>query len=749
MDELTHFLPRIEQYRPDYAGLSKSEQVPEEAGVIIDTIYADFVVMRNRAEGESVTAYCHRLFGINEDNLATSVCGQFYETYMTLMKRFRSVLRDFNVLAKVKAEEDEAQRVASDKFSKALTAIYTMHEHIRSGHKLIVLSDPNSDHCSLQPETFLLRQNMDDLKPIHMLVLYTLDRLAGIQARRHNGYVMVPQITIDGGYNSTAFQPLCHIQQFPSRIIDREANFDMWKILVERQNNQEWLIKILSEHDNMPEFRDLDADRTVFAFENGIYNAREDKFLPFTKTHKVKTSLADDDADVIRDKTDAVVVVEDDDDDEGEEDEADDDVSPGQKAAQEDDTSMDILKSGVVACKYFKGKYFNIYTENADWRLIETPEFDQVLQAQDLKRDPAKVDVDQSYIDPAVYDWVLALMGRMIFAVGDKDSWQVALFFKGVAGSGKSTILRIIRSFYNVNDVGIMSNNIEKKFGLYPLAKMYVVMCYEMRGNFGLDQAELQCLVSGEELTMAIKHKSAAVSEAWTAPFAAAGNMLGDWEDSQGSISRRFILVEFAKAIKHSDPRLFTKIEERISDLLVKCVRAYHEKVADYGDCNLWDVDKSEIPKVLPQYFHDTKNALHRTTNSLVSFIRTSGEVKLCPDGYMTFKQFKAMYQTYCRTAGATAIKMSSPDSYSQIFFEVNISVGNGVEERSDPDSGELVSAVWLTGVWANMSSTDTQPSGQEQQQQQPRAGRKRNSPKDGPDPRKKRPRLTPSDIEM
>lgn len=706
MDDLTGFLPNIEKYRPQgYEGLSKGDHIPEEAGDIIDTLYADFVVMRNRREGETVTGYCHRMFGITEDNLATSVCDQFYETYMMLMKRFRSILRDFKVLSDNPKEEDEAQVLSRDKFTKTLTAIHTMHQHIRTVHKLIVLSDPNAGHCSLQPETYLLQQNLDDLKPIHLLVLYTLDRLAGIQARRHNGYVMVPQITQDEGYYSTAYHALCPITKFPSRIIDREANFEMWKILVERQNNQEWLIKILSEHDNMPEFRDLDADRSVFAFENGIYNAREDQFVPFNKTHKIKSCITDD-SDVIHAAEEGEAEEEE---EEGKEDnesdaeynsdsEADEDtdVSPGQKAAQDEDTVMDILKSGVVACNYFKGHYFNPHHDKADWRHIQTPEFDQVLSAQEL-------DQDQD-----VYDWILALMGRMLFQVGEKDDWQVALFFKGVAGSGKSTILRIIRSFYIVNDVGVMNNNIERKFGLYPLLKKYIVLCYEMRSNFGLDQAELQCLVSGEELTMAIKHKSAAVSEEWKAPFAAAGNMLADWEDSQGSISRRFVMVEFCKAIKHSDPRLFTKIMEKIPNLMVKCTRAYLEKVADHGDASVWDVDANETPKVLPQYFHNTKNALHRTTNSLVSFIKTSGEVQKHETGYMQFKQFKQMYQRYCRESGANPIRLNSPDSYSQIFYESHIRKSEAPEEREDMETGEKVFAVWLYGIWPSMRGSGT-----------------------------------------
>jgi len=46
------------------------------------------------------------------------------------------------------------------------------------------------------------------------------------------------------------------------------------------------------------------------------------------------------------------------------------------------------------------------------------------------------------------------------------DGWQVIPFFKGIARSGKihSKSQKFSRSFYDNEDVGTLSNNIEKKF---------------------------------------------------------------------------------------------------------------------------------------------------------------------------------------------------------------------------------------------------------------------------------------------
>jgi Ni2+-binding GTPase involved in maturation of urease and hydrogenase len=48
----------------------------------------------------------------------------------------------------------------------------------------------------------------------------------------------------------------------------------------------------------------------------------------------------------------------------------------------------------------------------------------------------------------------------MLYAVGEKDSWQVMPFLKGAASSGKSTILiHVCRNLYESTDVGMLSNN--------------------------------------------------------------------------------------------------------------------------------------------------------------------------------------------------------------------------------------------------------------------------------------------------
>jgi hypothetical protein len=85
--------------------------------------------------------------------------------------------------------------------------------------------------------------------------------------------------------------------------------------------------------------------------------------------------------------------------------------------------------------------------------------------------------------------WMYVLIGRLIYEVGELDGWQVLPFLKGAASSGKSTILtRVCRGLYEAADVGTLSNNIERKFGLSALADKLIFIGPEIKSDIALEQ---------------------------------------------------------------------------------------------------------------------------------------------------------------------------------------------------------------------------------------------------------------------
>lgn len=95
----------------------------------------------------------------------------------------------------------------------------------------------------------------------------------------------------------------------------------------------------------------------------------------------------------------------------------------------------------------------------------------------------------------------------------------------------------------------------------------------EVKKDFSLDQAQLQSMITGEEVSIQRKNREA-LSVVWKAPGLLAGNEVANWSDNSGSISRRMILIKFNRKVAQSDPTLKTKIKAERAALMHKCSRA-------------------------------------------------------------------------------------------------------------------------------------------------------------------------------
>jgi phage/plasmid-associated DNA primase len=261
--------------------------------------------------------------------------------------------------------------------------------------------------------------------------------------------------------------------------------------------------------------------------------------------------------------------------------------------------------------------------------------------------------------------WMYALIGRLIYEVNELDGWQVLPFLKGAASSGKSTILtRVCRNLYEASEVGTLSNNIERKFGLSALADKLLFIGPEIKSDIALEQAEFQSIVSGETVQVAAKFKTA-TTVVWRVPGALAGNEVPGWVDNSGSINRRIVIFDFPRRVHDGDMELGRKIELEMPSTLVKCNRAYLEAVARYAKDNIW--------KHLPAAFHASKDDFSESINSIVHFLR-SGQLEYGTGHYMPFENFASAYEAYVASMGLTRMKLTG-DKVSQPLLEANCRV--------------------------------------------------------------------------
>jgi hypothetical protein len=296
---------------------------------------------------------------------------------------------------------------------------------------------------------------------------------------------------------------------------------------------------------------------------------------------------------------------------------------------------------------------FESYDHIEDWWDIPTPYFQSIMDYQGFDENVAK--------------WMYVMGGRLCFDVGDLEGWQIAMYCKGVARTGKSTLLtKVFRKFYEAEDVRVLSSNSEKQFGLSGIYDGFMFIAPECKSNMSLNQAELQQIISGEDVSLAIKHEKPK-SIKWTTPGCMAGNELPDYKDASGSILRRLLVFNFPKQVKDNDtdPQLDDKLERELPAILLKCVRAYLDYGQKYANRDAW--------AVVPKYFKEIQKQVAMVTSSLTNFLESSLVIR-DKDLYVPQSIFVQAFSQHCSQANLGRPKFN-PDFYAGPFSSYGIEV--------------------------------------------------------------------------
>lgn len=163
-------------------------------------------------------------------------------------------------------------------------------------------------------------RNVQEYLPFEMLIRYTLEYISKLGYRRYHEDVY-QKIVNENGDSTNAWKRVMEIKELVHRLVDKDENEDIWRILYNNGNYNK-LISYLTDCYEY-EFPDLEKDRTVFSFKNGVYLAREDKFYTF-----------------------------------------------GQNK----------LSDEIIACKYFDREFEDL--TKLSWNEIETPSFESILEFQ-------------------------------------------------------------------------------------------------------------------------------------------------------------------------------------------------------------------------------------------------------------------------------------------------------------------------------------------------------------------------------
>ena len=447
----------------------------------------------------------------------------------------------------------------------------------RMNNPTYVPINPETDPSIFRISTI---NNIDELNPFQQGVLQTLKDLYRRQIRRYKGQCCV-QIKTPDGAGTRAWKPVETIKDYVYGVAKKEVQFDLWKNLTARAPGHNDLIRHLENIKDM-QFPEIQKNRHVWSFKNGIFIGKE----------------------FDSEKSDI--------------------VNPHWRASfyTYESNEFKNLDQTIVSSKYFD-QDFTDYSE-INWRDIPTPFFDSVLNYQKFDKD--------------VSEWIFAMGGRLCFDVNEIDKWQCIPFLKGVARSGKSTLItKVFRKFYCTEDVKTLSNNVERKFGLSAIMDGFMFIAPEIKGDLALEQAEFQSIVSGEDVSIAVKHEEAKSFE-WTVPGILGGNEVPNWRDNSGSILRRVLTADFTKQVREADPTLDGKLEGELPCILQKCVRAYLEFAQKWPEKDIWNI--------VPKYFVDVQRQLATACSPLESFL-SEPCIEFNPDKKCPLKFFKKKYSEF------------------------------------------------------------------------------------------------------
>lgn len=318
----------------------------------------------------------------------------------------------------------------------------------------------------------------------------------------------------------------------------------------------------------------------------------------------------------------------------------------------------DLLVSCKIIEKCFAEAYFNgppiPGTPLSTFEELTTPFFDSIFTPQEWNDDMIR--------------WMFVFIGRLFYEVNEKDSWQVIPFLKGVAGTGKSTVIKVVQRLYNSRDVGVISNNIEKQFGMSTIFHKKIFIIPEMKGDFSMDVATFQSVVTGEELSLARKHETPEVGR-WVVPGIMAGNESPNWQDKSGSISRRVVVLDFPNQVPAdtSDPNLLSNIvESELPAIIRKAALAYKWAVDNFGDADIWTA--------LPPRVCEEKRKLQFSTNPLFAFMN-SDRVEIDSEEYTLESIFISQLKIFTNLKFPDISTMWNEDAYSLIFSDHGITV--------------------------------------------------------------------------
>lgn len=571
-------------------------------------------------------------------------------------------LSDGLVLHEASSANADIQQTFSKIAEAMLACRWMLHSHVKVIQS-IVPSFNTAAPSSLDPFQYMPFDHTAKLTEYQELLMFVLQQLKMQGFRRFRETIweeIYTEVTTPDGIVQrmpTHAWRICRtcpdVEDFVHMIIRKEDRMRQWSNMT-KGNNLSNLIDYLKRCREI-EFAELVPDRNLFSFKNGILKLDTCKFFPYGSSeicpHWVSCNYIPEyfgkkqqqdiyDSQEWTSLLDAFV--------------ADADLfMEDAKSEQQDDPNM---KKYDPTERFHKQMVWATLLERFVEGGLDTPNFDKIFKAQldytdgtgywSSKKAEFKTEDEKINELSHLMMWQYALMGRLLFPVGLIDNWQVIPYFKGMAGSGKSTIINLASMFFSEKDIGTIGNEVRKGVGmLQTVYDKFLWRVFEVKRNFELSQAVFQSMVSGEVVVVDRLNKPS-LDIVWQVPGILAGNDFFGWKDASGSLSRRCLVTNFPKPLddNNKDPMLMKKLKAELPKILVKCLISYLFFSKIYEGKDIW--------KVICGYFVWTKEMLTAATDPFGMFLTREIGKRLSKsdakdDAVMPLKQLLKMFKDW------------------------------------------------------------------------------------------------------
>ena len=324
--------------------------------------------------------------------------------------------------------------------------------------------------------------------------------------------------------------------------------------------------------------------------------------------------------------------------------------------------SMEKLKSKrfpIVACDKRLLGFKNGILDIVSGKLMDSADaiprhyIDGPFQLEDLDTPLFDAIVKYQLPDEDVYTYMLALIGRLFYDVGQFDSLDVVPIVVGNSGTGKSTLAHIISCMFDSGSVGSINSTHEFVFGLQSLYDKEVIIVPEIDGSMEkqLSSSLFKMIVCGENVSVSFKYgKSRTIK--WKTPLFMCGNQYLGYNDDKGSISRRLAIFKFDRHVTAIDSSLKEQVvQDELSKLVVKCLTAYRIMLDNTGTESFWNT--------CPEYFKENTEDMNHCTDYVYMFLTLPPGDNVYGDKNVYFKRhagsamllqdFKNKFMNYMR----------------------------------------------------------------------------------------------------